>query len=62
MGRTRPHLKIDPTGTFLYVVDRGGSLHVLNIDVNGMLSENHAAINLGLPLGGIPMGLATVTK
>jgi 6-phosphogluconolactonase len=61
-GSLPAHLKVDPTGKFLYVVDRVGSLHVLGIDANGMLSENHAPTNLGLPPGGIPMGLVVMTK
>jgi hypothetical protein len=61
-GSLPAHLKVDPSGKFLYVVDRLGSLHVLDIDGGGMLSENHAATNLGLPSAAIPMGLAVMTK
>lgn len=55
-------LKLDPTGQFLYVVDRGGSMHVLNVAGDGTVSETHAAVNLGMPSGAIPMGLVTMSK
>ena len=55
-------LKLDPTGQFLYVVDRGGSLHVLNVAGDGTVTETHAAVNLGMPSGAIPMGLVTMSK
>ena len=62
-GSLAAHVKLDPTEKFLYVVDRAGSLHVLDVDSAGMLSENHPATDLGLiPSGGIPMGLATMLK
>jgi 6-phosphogluconolactonase (cycloisomerase 2 family) len=55
-------LKLDPTGQFLYVVDRGGSMHVLNVAGDGTVTETHAAVNLGMPAGAIPMGLVTMSK
>jgi lactonase family protein with 7-bladed beta-propeller len=62
-GSLAAHVKLDPTEKFLYVVDRLGYLHVLDVDSSGMLSENRAPTDLGLiPLGGIPQGLVTMLK
>lgn len=56
------HLKVDPTGKFLYVVDRKGSLHVLDIASDGTLSEPRAATNLGFAAGTVPQGLVVLSK
>ncbi|MBZ5721044.1 MAG: lactonase family protein [Acidobacteriia bacterium] len=61
-GSLPAHLKLDPTGQFLYVVDRGGSLHVLNVAGDGTVTETHTAVNLGMPAGAIPMGIVTMSK
>ena len=62
-GSLAAHVKLDPTEKFLYVVDRNGSLHVLDVDSAGMLSENHPPTDLGLiPLSGTPQGLVTMLK
>jgi len=61
-GSLPAHLKLDPTGQFLYVVDRGGSVHVLNVAGDGTVTETHAAVNLGMPSGAIPMGIVTMSK
>lgn len=56
------HMHLDPSGQFLYVVDRLGVLHVLNVDASGMLSETHATTNLNLPVGTVPLGVAVLQK
>jgi 6-phosphogluconolactonase (cycloisomerase 2 family) len=61
-GSLPAHLKLDPTGQFLYVVDRNGLLHVLNVASDGTVTETHTAVNLGMPAGAIPMGLAIMSK
>jgi DNA-binding beta-propeller fold protein YncE len=55
-------MHLDPSGQFLYVVDRLGVLHVLNVDASGMLSETHATTNLNLPVGTVPLGVAVLQK
>ena len=62
-GSEPAHLKLDPTGAFLYVVDRKGSLHVLNVSpTDGTLTETVTPVLLGLPVGAIPQGLVTLMK
>jgi 6-phosphogluconolactonase (cycloisomerase 2 family) len=63
-GSQPAHLKLDPTGKFLYVVDRTGStLHVLNVSaVDGTLSETLTPVSLGFPASAIPQGIVTMMK
>jgi 6-phosphogluconolactonase (cycloisomerase 2 family) len=56
------HMKVDPTGQFLYVLDRLGVLHVLNIASDGTVTENLTPYNLGLPSGTVPLGVEVLTK
>jgi len=56
------HTHLDVTEKFLYVVDRQGVLHVLDVATDGTLSESHEPFNLGLPLDTVPLGLAVVSK
>ena len=55
-------MKVDPTGQFLYVLDRLGVLHVLNIASDGTVTENLTPYNLGLPSGTVPLGVEVLTK
>jgi hypothetical protein len=57
-GALPTHMRLDPSQQFLYVLDRTGVLHVLDLDGNGLMSENRSPINLGLPTGTVPLGLA----
>ena len=62
-GSEPAHLKVDPTGTYLYVLDRKGTLHVLNISaVDGTLTETITPVKLGLPVGAIPQGMVVLMK
>ena len=61
-GATPAHLRLDPTGKFLYVLDRLGLLHVLNVNSDGTVTENLAPFSLGLPTGTVPLGLAVLSK
>ncbi|MBA3912668.1 MAG: beta-propeller fold lactonase family protein [Acidobacteriales bacterium] len=56
------HTRLDPTEKFLYVLDRQGVLHVLDVLADGTVSENRAPYNLGLPSGTVPLGLAVLSK
>jgi len=61
-GAVPAHLRLDPTGQFLYVLDRLAVLHVLNVAADGTVSENLPPLNLGLPSGTVPLGLAVLMK
>lgn len=64
-GATAPlptHNRVDPTGKFLYVLDRNATLHVFDIAADGTLAENHTPYNLGLPSGTVPLGMAVLMK
>jgi hypothetical protein len=56
------HTKLDTTEKFLYVLDRQGVLHVLDVLADGTVSENRSPYNLGLPEGTVPLGLAVLSK
>ncbi|MGH8092520.1 MAG: beta-propeller fold lactonase family protein [Chthoniobacterales bacterium] len=57
------HTRLDPTESFLYVLDRRGLLHVLDVAGDGTLAENHTPFDLGLPNGAVPpLGLAVLSK
>ena len=57
------HVRFDPTETFLYVLNRRGLLHVLDVAGDGSLAENHTPYNLALPDGTVPpLGLAVLRK
>lgn len=56
------HMSWDPTGSYLYVLDRNGYLHVLNSDASANLTENATPLKLGLVTGTVPLGIVTVRK
>jgi 6-phosphogluconolactonase (cycloisomerase 2 family) len=56
------HMHFDVTEKFLYVLDRNGVLHVLNVASDGTLTETITPYNLGLPAGTVPLGLAVLSK
>ena len=57
------HVRLDPTETFLYVLNRHGLLHVLDVANDGTLKESHTPYDLGLPDGMVPpLGLAVLRK
>jgi 6-phosphogluconolactonase (cycloisomerase 2 family) len=62
VGALPTHMKVDPTGQFLYVLDRLGVLHVFNIAADGTVSENLTPYNLGLPSGTVPLGVSVLMK
>lgn len=65
LAGTRPyttHVRLDTTEKFLYVLDRQAVLHVLDIEDDGTVTENTTPYNLGLPLGTVPLGLASLRK
>jgi len=55
------NIALDQTGQFLYTVNRS-SLHVLNVAADGTLTESLTPVNMGVPDGNFPFGLATVLK
>jgi 6-phosphogluconolactonase (cycloisomerase 2 family) len=61
-GALPTHMKVDPTGQFLYVLDRLGVLHVFNIATDGTVTENLTPYNLGLPAGTVPLGVQVLMK
>ncbi|HKS72346.1 MAG TPA: beta-propeller fold lactonase family protein [Terriglobales bacterium] len=61
-GALPTHLKVDPTGQWLYVLDRLGVVHVFDIASDGTVAENHTPYNLGLPSGTTPLGLQVLMK
>lgn len=61
-GALPDHMKVDPTGKFLYVLDRLGVLHVFDILSDGTVAENHTPYNLGLPAGTVPLGVQVLMK
>lgn len=61
-GALPTHLKVDPTGQWLYVLDRLDVVHVFDIAADGTVSENHTPYNLGLPSGTTPLGLQVLMK
>lgn len=56
-GAAPAHMALDPSQRFLYVVDRVGTVHVLDINSTGQVTEPRAAYNLGLPTGTVPLGV-----
>jgi len=60
-GALPTNMALDTTGNFLYVVDRKSTLHVINVQSNGTLSETLAPVALPTPSGTTPMGLAVVS-
>ena len=68
-GGNAANLKLDPTGTFLYVLalnetgTTGNFLHVLNVSsADGILTETLTPLSIPVPAGEIPQGLAVVMK
>jgi 6-phosphogluconolactonase (cycloisomerase 2 family) len=61
-GALPDHMKVDPTGKFLYVLDRLGVLHVFDIQTDGTVAENHTPYSLGLPAGTVPLGVSVLMK
>ena len=53
-GTLPTHMKVDPTGQWLYVLDRTDVVHVFDIAADGTVSENHTPYNLNLPAGTTP--------
>jgi hypothetical protein len=62
VGALPTHMKVDPTGQFLYILDRLGVLHVFDIAADGTVAENHTPYNLGLPSGTVPLGVSVLMK
>ncbi|HEV2176084.1 MAG TPA: beta-propeller fold lactonase family protein [Terriglobia bacterium] len=60
-GASPTSMALDPTGNFLYVVGRPGRLHVLSVASDGTLTDLNT-VDLGLPAGDIPLGVAVVMK
>ena len=61
-GSVPAHVAIDPTGKFLYALDRLGTLHVISILSDGTLSETIAPVSLGISSADVPLGLAVLRK
>jgi hypothetical protein len=61
-GAQPAHMKADPTGKFMYIVDRKGFLHTLDILADGTLADVHPLTGLNLPAGTVPLGLAVLMK
>ncbi|HEV2177214.1 MAG TPA: beta-propeller fold lactonase family protein [Terriglobia bacterium] len=56
-------MAFDTTGHFLYVVDRNGAIHVLNVAASGTVTEPRApSIMAGLPSGSVPLGVTAFAK
>jgi 6-phosphogluconolactonase (cycloisomerase 2 family) len=60
-GALPTNLALDPTGNFLYVVDRLSVLHVINVLADGTLSETITPVPLPTPAGTTPFGLAVLS-
>jgi DNA-binding beta-propeller fold protein YncE len=56
------HSHLDATEKFLYVLDRQGVLHILDVATDGTLAESREPFNLGLPAGTVPLGVRVVAK
>ena len=57
------HLRFDPSETFLYVLNRQGKLHVLDVEADGTLTDSRHPYDLALPDGTVPpLGLAVLRK
>jgi 6-phosphogluconolactonase (cycloisomerase 2 family) len=61
-GPLPTHMKVDPTGKFLYVLDRLGVVHIFDILADGTVNEGHPTYNLGLPAGDVPLGMQVLLK
>ena len=61
-GTLPTHMKVDPTGKFLFVLDRTDVVHIFDIAADGTVAENHTPFNLGLPAGTVPLGLQVLQK
>jgi 6-phosphogluconolactonase (cycloisomerase 2 family) len=61
-GALPEHMKLDPTGKFLYVLDRTGVLHLFDVAADGTIAENYSPYNLGLPANTVPLGVAVLSK
>jgi lactonase family protein with 7-bladed beta-propeller len=61
-GALPTHTRLDPTEKFLYILDRLGVLHVLDVLADGTVAENHAPYNLGLPTGTVPLSVVPLLK
>ncbi|HKS72345.1 MAG TPA: beta-propeller fold lactonase family protein [Terriglobales bacterium] len=61
-GALPTHMKVDPTGKFLYVLDRVGVVHIFDILADGTVNEGHTAYNLGLSSGDVPLGMQVLMK
>jgi hypothetical protein len=62
IGQSYPtHIRFDPTEQFLYILDRHGLLHIMDVNADGTLIENHTPFSLGLPDPNVPpLGLAVL--
>jgi hypothetical protein len=61
-GSLPAHMKLDPTGKFLYVLDRTGVLRILDVLADGTVSNTRTPVSLNLPAGTTPIGLAVLSK
>ncbi len=52
----------DPTGAFLYVSDRNGGIHVLDVNADLTVTENQNPTLLGTSLDTVPLGLVAFQK
>jgi 6-phosphogluconolactonase (cycloisomerase 2 family) len=55
------NISLDPTETFLYAL-AGTAIHVLNLDLGGMMSETISPVELPGLTTAVPLGLAVVRK
>ena len=59
------NLRLDPTGAFLYALSNSptdSSLHVLNVALDGTLTETAVPLILPAPAGNWPVGIGTLMK
>ena len=56
------HTHLDTTEKFLYVLDRQGVLHVLDVAADGTVAENRSPFNLGLPVGTVALNVSVLSK
>lgn len=52
----------DPTGAFLYFLDRNGAIHVLNVNADDSVTENLNPTLLGTGTDTVPLGLVAFQK
>ena len=63
VGSQPAHLRYDPTGNFLYILDRNGYIHVTDVNpTNGNITESRAPFAIGTAANTVPIGFVVMQK